>query len=59
MKRELGGWGYLLHLLFVIYGDAMGIASVAEAGECGRLVQKVETDGDILRLAACDGITIL
>jgi len=28
MERELGGWGYLLHLLFVIYGDAMGIAAV-------------------------------
>ena len=55
MERELGGWGYLLHLLFVIYGNTMGIAAVAEAGECGRLVQKVETDGDILWLAACDG----
>ena len=55
MERELSGWGYLLHLLFVIYGNAMGISSVAEAGECGRLVQKVETDSDVLRLAACDG----
>ena len=55
MERKLGGCGYLLHLLFVIYGDAMGIAAVTETGECGWLIEEVETDGDILWLAACDG----
>ena len=55
MERELGGWVYLLHLLLVIHGNTMGIAAVAEAGECGRLIEEVETDSDVLRLAACDG----
>ena len=55
MEGERGGRIHLLSLLFVIYGDAMGVASVAEGGEHGRTSQEVETDGDILWFAACDG----